>query len=130
MQRCAYPEFSDPPDQVIGDGLVERKLQCTFACSINGNLIDEMLDAGWVGEKTDVLLEGGEMHQVSLQRKGGDAVADFLLRPWGGLPDGRPDLLQDLLDVGRKSGDVFVDVFGGGAETARRRSKIVLDFTC
>src|SRR5713101_2383132 len=52
----------------------------------------------------------GEVNQVSVEGKGGNSIADGLLRLWCRLLNRRPQFPKNALNVPRKIPDVFVDV--------------------
>lgn len=105
--------FRDAPDQIIGYGLVEWKLNRAFGYNIVPKLRFKLFNALRAGVKTDVMLISGKVHQVAVEGEGGDAVPDLFpsLRRDGA--DQRSDLVQNGLHLSREKRDVFVNSFVG-----------------
>jgi len=68
-------------------------------------------DAGGGGVEADVIFEGGEMDEVSVDFEGGDAVIDTFFCLGGSLMDGLSEGFEEFLDGGFEGLDVLVDGF-------------------
>jgi len=56
-----------------------------------------------------MLLVGSKGNQEALQREGGDSIANRFFRVRRRVSNRRPYLCEDLLNIGWKARDVFVD---------------------
>jgi hypothetical protein len=57
-----------------------------------------------------MVCKGGKVHQVSMQHKGGDGIADRFSGIRGDGANDCAQLLHDFLNLWRKAGDVFIDI--------------------
>src|SRR5690242_8009250 len=73
-------ELCDALNQVVGDRLIERKLQIPLGPRVARDRLPELRVTrhGWI--EPDVVPEGGEVDQGAVQSEGGNAIADRLLR--------------------------------------------------
>lgn len=71
----------------------------------------ERFDAGRRGIKPNVILKGREVHQIPIQSKCRHLIIDRLFRLRRSFPNRPPKLIQDMLNVFRKCGNVFIDGF-------------------
>src|SRR6185503_355920 len=105
-----HPEFHDPADQADRHRLVERKPHRPLRPFVGRQLLFELLERARRGIEPDVMLVGGEVHQVAVLREGRHLVFDRFLRLRRRLADGAADRPQLRAHRRWKRGDVLIDV--------------------
>lgn len=102
----------DSLDQVVGNGLVERKLEIALLSPVPRDRFPQLFVSSHRRIQPDVLLKGGVVDEVAIQGERRNSIADLLLRLGSGFPDRGPDLLQDRLNLRWERRDVFIGVLG------------------
>src|SRR2546426_7839299 len=100
----------DSSDQVVGDGLIDRKLHRTFSLFVRREFFFKGLHAGRNWVKSNVILVRREVDQpFAVQFECRHVIADRLDGLGGGFPYGQPHSLKDSLDTLWEGLDVLVD---------------------
>jgi hypothetical protein len=91
------------------DRLIERKSKISLLSGIGSNRFHELSIAPDRRIEADVILEGCEMNQSTVQLERRNLIADGLLRRRRRAADRAADLLENRLYSGRERRDVLVD---------------------
>ncbi len=78
--------------------------------AVRSQLLFERLDPGGSRIESDMMLKGGEMHQVAVEVEGRDSISNHLYRTGCILVNDVPKILQDLPDLWREVLDILVDI--------------------
>src|SRR5262249_940087 len=105
-----YTQLHDPFDQVVGNRLIQGKLEIALRSSVTCYCLLKCLVARNRRIKSDVLFPRSEVDQHSVLLECGHQVTDRLLRFRRSVADRSPHLFQYCLHAGRELRDVTVDV--------------------
>ena len=107
-----YADGDDAPDQIYGDGLIERKLQIALRPRVRFHCPHEAVITSYRRIDADMPSECCEVNEDTVLLERGHSITDSFLSQRCGKFHRLSYLLENFLEIGRETRDVFIHSFG------------------